>query len=142
MNTLIRYSNPSATLSNILDSFFDLNAMDTFFTAGNWPKVDITESDDGYTIKADLPGMDKSDVSIVVDNGVLRIEGERKNETSGEENLFSHYECITGKFSRSFSLPEEIESEHIEAKMANGVLTVALRKTEKAKPKVITVRVE
>jgi HSP20 family protein len=145
MNTILRYNSPVESFSNIIDSLLNskvLDVMDRNTPLDRWPKVDITETGDGYTIKADLPGIEKSEVKIVVEDGVLRIEGDRKDNQKKEENMYSHLERSYGKFSRSFALPEEIDPERLEAKMTNGVLTISLSKVPKAKPKKIDIRIE
>jgi HSP20 family protein len=145
MNNLIRYNNPIETISDFFDSVFSgkgFEATDRTFSANNWPKVDITESSEAYSLRADLPGIEKSDVNIFIDKGILRIEGERKDEFKKEEGMYYHLERSYGKFSRSFTLPEEIDAERIDAKMINGVLTVTLFKTEKVKPKMIDIQIE
>jgi len=81
-------------------------------------------------------------VSITVENGTLRIEGEKKEETRKEKGRYYHLERSYGHFSRSFALPEDTDVEHIAAAMNNGVLELTLPKNEKAKPKAIEVRVQ
>ncbi|NLD99198.1 MAG: Hsp20/alpha crystallin family protein [Fibrobacter sp.] len=144
MSNLIRY-NPINTISDLFDTVLNgkgFEASDRAFVSNRWPRVDITEHADSYTIKADLPGIEKTDVSILIDNGVLRIEGERKDEYKKEDGRYYHLERNCGKFSRSFSLPDEVDIERIEASMANGVLTLTLHKLEKAKPKQIDIKIE
>jgi len=145
MNSLIRYNSPAATISDFIDSIFNgqgFEAANRNFATNSWPKVDISESSDGFSLVADLPGINKSDLNIIVDNGTLRIEGERKGDYTKVEGKYYHLERSYGKFSRSFILPDEVDPEHIEAKMSNGVLYITLHKLEKAKPKTIEVKVE
>lgn len=145
MNSLIRYSNPMSSLSNWIDEFFNDNryfdSIDRELTSGNFPRVDITENETSYQIKADLPGMDKKDIAVNIENGVIRIEGEKKEEHKKEHGKYFHLERSYGHFSRSFALPEEVNAEKIEAKMHNGVLEVILPKSERARPKAIEVKV-
>jgi HSP20 family protein len=144
MSSLIRYTNPMSSLSNWLDDFFGNNFYESFDRqiTTTWPRVDITENDANYTIKADLPGMDKKDVSITVENNVLTIVGEKKEEHKKEQGKYYHLERSYGKFARSFALPDEVSANTIEAKMNNGVLELTLPKTERAKPKAIEVKVQ
>ena len=145
MNALIRFERPMASLSGLLDDFFNDNVFESVnreLAAGNWPRVDIEETASGYVIRADLPGMDKKDVSITVENGSLRIEGEKKDGTTREKGRYYHFERSFGKFSRSFALPEDTDAEKITAAMKNGVLELTLPKTERAKPKSIEVTVQ
>lgn len=144
MSALIRFERPISTLSSIFDDFFGDNIYESVnreVTTGNWPTVDIEESEKEYSIKADLPGMDKKDVSITVENGTLSLTGEKKEETKREKGRYYHLERSYGKFSRSFALPDDVEADKIEAAMKNGVLTLSLPKSEKAKPRSIDVKV-
>ncbi len=145
MSALIHYNSPVSGLSNWLDSFFNdsvFEAFDREVVDSNFPRVDITENGDNYLIRADLPGMDKKDISITIENGTLKIEGEKKEEQKKEHGKYYHLERRYGKFSRSFILPDEVLSEKIDAKMNNGVLELTLPKTEKAIPKAIEVKVQ
>ncbi len=145
MNSLIRYENPQKTLSGFLDEFLNVSgyeAIDRLISGGNWPKIDLVEDDTCYTLKADLPGMEKSDFSVTVENGVLSIEGEKKDVQKDQKGKYYHLECSYGKFKRSFSLPDEVNTDSIEAKLENGVLELKLPKNESAKPKVIEIKVQ
>lgn len=145
MNSLIRYENPQKALSGFLDEFFNgsgYEAIDRLISGGNWPKVDLMEDDTCYTLKADLPGMGKNDFSVTVENGVLSIEGEKRGAQKDQKDKYYHLECSYGKFKRSFSLPEEVNADSIEARLENGVLELKLPKNEKAKPKMIEIKIQ
>lgn len=145
MNSLIRYEKPQNALSEFLDDFFNVSgyeAIDRNIPGRNWPKVDIVENDTDYTLSADLPGMEKGDFRISVEKGVLSIEGEKKGVQKEQKSNYYHLECSYGKFKRSFSLPEEVNVESIEAKLENGVLELKLPRNEKAKPKTIEVKIQ
>lgn len=103
------------------------------------PSVDITENKDSLTLTAEIPGVDKKDVKISLQNNVLTIEGEKKQEK--EENGDGQFrsERFYGKFSRTFTLSTDIDAEKIKADFKNGVLTVTLPKTEKVKPRQIEI---
>lgn len=139
MSTLISYTVPRTDMSDFIDDLF--NDMSTFESHKSWPQVDITENDQIYLLKAELPGIDKKDISIKIEKGVMTIEGEKKVEQKHEKGKFYHYERSCGKFSRSFTLPEDADSGKIEAKMENGVLNLNIPKAEKAKPRTIEVKV-
>jgi HSP20 family protein len=144
MNAVVRYGNPLATLSDLFDDLLNGNVFEAAgrqLTGTSWPRVDITESEKNYILRADVPGLDKKDLSVTVENGVLTIKGEKKEERKTEKDRYYHFERSYGKFSRSFALPEEVDSEHIEAKMENGVLELSLPKIENARPKAIEVKV-
>jgi HSP20 family protein len=144
MNALIRYANPFNALSNHFEDLFSDNffeSIDRQLTCGSWPRVDISESDNSYAIKADLPGMDKKDINISIENGVLSITGEKVDEHKKEKGKYYHLERSYGKFSRTFYLPEGADAEKITAAMKNGVLELEIPKTEKQKPKNIEIMV-
>ncbi len=146
MSGLIRYETPANSLSNLLDSFLQndfFKAWDRDITLTSYPRVDIVEEKDVYKISADMPGLDKKDIAIEIKDRVLSISGEKKEEkTERDKNMFYHMERRFGSFRREFALPEHVDSEHVEAKYANGVLELTLRKTEAAKPRSIDVKVE
>jgi HSP20 family protein len=145
MSSLIRYASPITSLSDIVDDLFGSSVFsfgDRDITNSAWPRVDIAEDKDNYTIKADLPGLAKDDISINVENNVLTISGEKREEKrEHEKDRFYHYERSYGKFSRSFNLPEDADVNTIDASYTNGVLALAIKKNERAKPKAIEVKV-
>jgi len=144
--SLIRYeAAPIATLFDDLDGLFSTGFDWTGreLAGSLYPNVDITESEAGYAIMADLPGLAKEDIKVSVENGVLSISGEKKREVEKKEkNNYYHFERSYGRFCRSFTLPTYVDGKSIEAKYNNGVLEVHLKKTEASKPKAIEVKVE
>jgi HSP20 family protein len=146
MSALVRYETPATTLSSLFDDFLGngiFNAWDRDISLVNYPRVDIVEEKDTYKITADMPGLDKKDIAVEIKNGVLSLSGEKKEEkTEKDKNRYYHYERRFGSFRREFALPDHVDAEHVEAKYANGVLELTLRKTEAAKPKQIEVKVE
>lgn len=105
------------------------------------PSADIVENDKEYTIKADLPEVRKEDIDIKVENGVLTLSGERRVEKSTDDEKEHRREAFYGRFSRSFSLPEDVDATRISADCKDGVLKVHLPKTEAKKPKSIEIKV-
>ncbi|MEN9387647.1 MAG: hypothetical protein RLZZ255_623 [Cyanobacteriota bacterium] len=106
------------------------------------PRVDICESDGTYLFKADLPGMNKEDVSVSIAEDMLTIQGERKRESEENRPHFHRVERSYGSFSRSFSLPEDADLKTVHAHCENGELTVSIAKkagAEAAKPLTIPV---
>lgn len=102
--------------------------------------IDLSETDNEYTVRASLPGFKPEDVKISVQNNVLTIEGERKDERQrkeGERNIFNEHRY--GKVSRSFSFATPVDSDHAEAHFEHGVLTLTLPKSEAARPKQIPI---
>jgi HSP20 family protein len=105
------------------------------------PAVDITETDADFIVKADLPEVKKEDINVHVEDGVLAIEGERKQEKEDKGKRFHKIEREYGKFVRRFSLPIEVDADKVRAEFKDGVLTVVLAKAPAAKPKMIDVTV-
>ena len=106
------------------------------------PLVDINETDKEVTLDVELPGFEKKDVKVEVRDNTLTISGERTNEKKTDDNYCSRVERHYGKFERTFTLSDEVDANKISAKYKNGVLSLALTKTEKAIPKEITVEVK
>ncbi len=110
-------------------------------TEGTWmPAVDIRETDDALIVSAELPGIEKEDVQLDIRDGVLTISGERKYEKDVKEENVHRIERAYGRFSRSFTLPRNVDVEKVEARMDKGVLEVRLPKKESAKPKSIEIK--
>ena len=103
------------------------------------PVVDIYDHDDKIIIKAELPGIEKEDIHVDLKSGVVTLSGERSHEKEVKEENFLHKERVYGKFSRSFSLPEGLDTDKIEADFKNGVLKIEIPKPEAKKPKKIAV---
>jgi HSP20 family protein len=144
MGTLIRYASPLSSVASLLEDYFSdgFARADRDITNTTWPRVDIAENADSYVIKADLPGMSKEDIALTVENGVLTIRGEKKEERKeSEKGRYYHYERTFGKFQRAFNLPEDVDADSIAAKYDNGILELSIRKVEKAKPKAIEITV-
>ncbi|MFQ5526208.1 MAG: Hsp20/alpha crystallin family protein [Thermoanaerobaculia bacterium] len=103
------------------------------------PAVDVRESDDAFVFTAELPGLAKEDVAITLEENVLTLTGERKFENEETKNEFRRIERSYGRFTRSFTLPHEVDSEKVEAKYGEGILTVTIPKAEKTKPRKIEI---
>ncbi|WP_102227064.1 Hsp20/alpha crystallin family protein [Acidimangrovimonas sediminis] len=104
--------------------------------AGGWPMlpaVDLRERDGTYDITAELPGIDPEAIEVKLTDGILTIRGEKKEATDEENADYRLSERRYGAFQRSFTLPDSVDPDRIEAAFANGVLTVTLPKTEKAR---------
>jgi HSP20 family protein len=111
-------------------------------TVAEWlPPVDIAEDDKEYTIKVELPGVNKEDVRVSVEGGVLSITGERKAEKEEKNKKYHRIERSYGSFARSFTLPEGAAGDKVSAEFKDGVLRVHLPKDEAAKRKSIEVKV-
>jgi HSP20 family protein len=105
------------------------------------PSVDIVETENEITLKADVPGVDQKDIDIQLENGTLTLKGERKFEQEEKKKGFQRLERSYGAFVRTFTVPETVDSEKVRADYDKGVLTVTMPKKEVAKPKAIKVQV-
>ena len=107
---------------------------------GAYPQLNAWADDDGAYVEAELPGLSMDDVEVLVNGNTVTIGGERKSSAPAQGNASCYRsERGTGKFSRTMTLPWEIDADKVEAKLTDGVLLVRLPKTEKARPKKIAV---
>jgi HSP20 family protein len=115
---------------------------DDWALGGSWaPAVDIYEQDGNIVLKAELPGVDPKDVDVRVENNVLTLRGERKLDNEVKRENYHRVERSYGAFSRSFTLPNVIDTEKIKAEYKDGVLRMTLPTREEAKPKQISISV-
>ena len=132
---------------NRLTTFFSnspvrQDAENEWLTTSTWaPLVDITEDDKEYSIKADLPEVEKDNVKVSVNNGMLVLSGEHKFEKEDKNKKYHRVERSYGSFVRSFALPEDTDPAKISADFKNGVLIVRVAKSEKAQPRQIEVKI-
>lgn len=105
------------------------------------PRVEITEDKDQLRLKAEMPGMEKDAIKVLIEDGVLTISGERKAERKEDDPDYLWSEISNGSFSRSFTLPDYVEADKIDADYKNGILILSLPKAEKSKPKEIEVKI-
>lgn len=111
-------------------------------TVAEWsPRVDITEDDKEYVIKADLPDVKKEDIKLTVLDNVMSISGERKYEKEEQGKKYHRVERSYGSFMRSFTVPDDADASKVSAEYKDGVLNAHLPKSEKAKAKSIEVKV-
>jgi HSP20 family protein len=104
------------------------------------PQVDVRESDDRYTVRADLPGVDPKDIEITTEDGVLTLRGERAAPAADQSGSATHRERVFGHFVRRFVLPESANTDAITATHAHGVLELVIPK--QAKPEARRIKVE
>jgi len=106
---------------------------DVFNSEREWaPEVDITEDAETIVVSTELPGMNRDDIEIDIVNGVLNISGEKKEETENNSRTWHRREVRYGCFSRSFTLPKDVDGDEARASYENGVLKIVLPKEEKA----------
>lgn len=106
------------------------------------PRVDIREEKDAVIVTAELPGVEKDNLKIELDNGVLTLSGEKKPEVGEEENGFYRAERAYGAFKRQFNVPEVVDAEKISAEYVNGILRITLPRNPAAAPRQIAITTE
>lgn len=141
-NTVIRW-NPFrelASMQSAMDRIFDETWRDsnTRWTGNNLP-IDVYETDDVYTVVANVPGMNPDDINVTLHDGVLSIEFEIQNPEVDENTRVHMQERFTGKLTRRFTLGQNVDVNAVEASYDNGVLTLTIPKSEAAKPRQIPV---
>lgn len=123
------------------DSLSRIKSGEEEFEVTGWsPAVDIYETADTLVIKAEIPGVEKDDVSIEVKDNTLRLRGERKLEKDVKEENYHRMECSYGSFQRIFTLPTSVDQDKISAAFKNGVLEVTLPRKEEKKPRQIDIK--
>ena len=119
-------------LPNIFERMVDDNFFFDYDNNDFRPSVDINESDDAFMISADLPGIEKSDIEVKVEENTLILIANRHIDNSDKNKKFHYNERRFGTFSRSFKLPKTVKEEKITAKLDNGVLFIVIPKAEDA----------
>jgi len=128
-------------LRNEIDRMFRSFYEDSESSDSHWmPSVDIIDEKDKLLLTAEIPGVEKKDVKINLQNNVLSIEGEKKQEHEEKDDNYYRSERFYGKFCRSFTLSSDVDSDNIQADFDNGVLTVTMPKSEKVKPRQIEIK--
>jgi HSP20 family protein len=119
------------SLHNRIQRYFDdfsnfgFNFIETFY-----PKIDISEEKENLNVTAEIPGVNKENIKITLQDNILTIEGEKKKETENSDKNFHRSERVYGSFKRSFTLPSEVDSDKVDAKFENGILHIQLKKVE------------
>ncbi len=137
---------PFEEFSKLGDSIFGL----TLFPQGRnlpverswYPAIDVSEEKDRIVVKADLPGMKQEDIDLTLDDDILTIRGERKSETEEKDKNVHRVERTCGAFERSLKLGANVDRDKITADYKNGVLEVAIPKTEESKPRQLKINVK
>src|SRR5580658_1639072 len=148
MKTITRWEQPRGwtALQDQVNRLFEDNGLrdrSAHAELATWaPPVDIYETENELVVKADLPDLQEKDIDVRITNNTLTIRGERKFEKEVNEDNYLRVERSYGSFSRSFSLPNTINTEAIRAEYKNGVLTVQMPKRAESKPKQVKVNVE
>lgn len=118
-----------------LEKFFDVFSKTDYFA----PACEITDAEKSYMISMDIPGLSKEDLEIEIKDDHLYVKGERKAQARGEKENILKSERRYGKFSRAFTLPQNVNADSIEARFENGVLEIVLPKQEKSVAKKVVI---
>lgn len=119
------------TLHDRIQRYFDdfpnfgFNLNDNFY-----PRIDISEDKENINVIAEIPGVNKNEIKITLQDNILTIEGEKKKETEQKEKNFFRSERMYGSFKRCFTLPDLVDSDKVDAKFENGMLNIQLKKIE------------
>ena len=131
-----RDANPFDVLRQEINDLFDTGFRDLGNRFG-WPEADagfeLSETDDEVRVTAELPGMDEKDIQVTLDDNILTIRGEKKEQSEKKKRKVHVSQMSYGSIHRSFPLPAEVDASQVEAKFKRGVLTLTLPKTEQAK---------
>jgi HSP20 family protein len=136
--TVVRYE-PWSLLTRLrreLDQTFESPSHDASWT----PAVDIHEEPRQFVVRADLPGVTSKDIEITAEKGVLALRGSRQFEQKSDDGHYSRIERVSGKFVRTFTLPENVATDQINAKFKDGVLELTIPKIAKPEPRRIEVQ--
>jgi HSP20 family protein len=147
--SLIKWNpfNELEDISNRLNQIFGRPAVSAaadqqMLKMADWtPSVDISETDQAYLIKAEIPEVKREDVKVTIDDGMITIQGERKMEKEEKGKKFHRIERSYGSFVRSFRLPDGVDESKAKAEFKDGMINVTLPKSEKAKSKAVEVAV-
>ena len=128
-------------VSNRLNSIFGrfparVGSEQEMLAMSDWtPSVDISETDTAYLVKGEIPGVKKEDIKVTIEDGVITMRGERKQEKEEKNEKFHRIERSYGNFMRSFRIPDDADESAVKAEFKDGMISVTLPKSEKAKSK-------
>jgi len=128
-------------MDRLFSSFFGRPSIEE--QEGVWaPVIDLEEDNENFLVKAELPGLKKEDIKISVRGNLLTITGERKQEAETKNKTYHRVERFYGKFSRTITLPSDVDADKVKANYKDGLLTITLPKPETMKPKEIEIEVK
>jgi HSP20 family protein len=128
-------------MDNLWDRFSGERPIE--WLGGEWtPSLDVSETKEKVVMKAEVPGLDPKEIDIALSDGVLTLKGEKKREREEKDENYHLVERSYGSFSRSVRLPAEVQEDKVKASYKDGVLTITLPKTERAKERAIKIEVE
>jgi HSP20 family protein len=129
-------------MNRLFNTFFDAPPPGNGGAIRRWvPAMDLVEAQDAFVLRADLPGMDESDISIQLENDVLTVSGERKDEHEHSGEGYYRVERANGAFARSLTLPEGVDPDGVSASFDKGVLEIRIPKPERVKPRRVEIAV-
>jgi len=131
-------------MDELFSRFFGVPAeLPAMGEASLWaPRVDISETDKAFVVKADLPGVEPKDVEVSVRDGILTLKGEKREQREEKQKNYHRTERFVGQFFRSIPLPAGADEENVNATTAKGVLTISIPKMPEAQPKKIAVKAQ
>jgi HSP20 family protein len=130
-------------MDRLFDRFFEPEVAELPAALGSWvPSLDLTETKDALVVKVEMPGMDPNDIHVALQENLLTITGEKKEEKEEKDARYHRMERSAGAFTRSVRLPVAVDGSKVTATFKNGLLTVTLPKTPGAKGTMIPVKAE
>jgi HSP20 family protein len=140
---IIKYNPNNASMldwgfDNLIDRFFGESVFSGMMVL---PKVDLKETDANYVLEAEMPGLTDKDFEVKIENDLLTLSSVQKSEKEEKKDKYLYRERSVSSFKRSFVVPKDADVEKVDARYANGILTLTIGKSEKAKPKTIEVKV-
>jgi HSP20 family protein len=142
MKALVPFGNLRKEMDRLLDRFGDWELPELPGMADWSPSLDLAETKDGFAVKVEIPGMEPGDIHVALDNQMLTIKGEKKQEKESKDEHYYRMERSYGAFARTVRLPAAVDGSKVTAGFKNGVLTVALPKAPGAKGTQIPVKAE
>ena len=137
---MYRNNNPASDFEGLVNRFLaPWTGMDFMDTQEFTPRADLEETKTHYLVTMDLPGVSKDDVKIELHQNTLIVSGEKKSETKKSEEGYRYVERRSGSFRRTFTLPDTVDAKGVEANCHDGVLEIAIPKSEKAQPQQIKI---
>lgn len=136
-------ANPFASLERTMDRMLGGALSDAPATYADFaPALDVTEADDAYVVRVEVPGVAPEDLQVTVEQSTLTLSGEKKPHAGAESDRRHLLERRFGRFVRTIEFPHAIDADHVEATFRNGVVTLRLPKPEKVKARTVAIRTE
>ncbi|GAB4147669.1 MAG: Hsp20/alpha crystallin family protein [Planctomycetota bacterium] len=139
MRALTTNPRSQSPLQTLIDGFFS-DSLPELFETGMLPRTDVSETDDGYIVEMELPGVPRDAIEVKIEGDHMVVSGERRSDQETSGRRWHRREHRYGSFSRTIALPSDAQRENIEATHADGILTLSIPKVPAAKP--LTVKVK